>query len=174
MDINTLANYADILSVPLAIIGIILVVRQLKLSLEESEREHTRRQKEMTLNAYNAIRGELRRSIRNIRNRLGIEDMFDRFTKEHLDKILTDKELRHEVIKMLGMINKFAVGVKHDVFNIELVNDLAGRLFIETYYQFEPYIKHVRQKSPTFYIEYERMVKRLESLQNGDSGQVIF
>jgi len=82
--------------------------------------------------------------------------------------------LRHEVIKMLGMINKFAVGVKHDVFNIYLVNDLAGRLFIETFYQFEPYIKHVRQKSPTFYTEYERMVKRLESLQNGDSGQVIF
>ncbi len=174
MTLDELGNYADIASIPLAILGVILIVRQLNMSLAESERDHLRRQKEMTLNAYNSIRSDLRRSIRNIRHTLNLEDMFDQFKREHLNSILEDKQLRHEVVKMLGLINKFAVGVKHDVFNIELVNDLAGRLFVETYSQFEPYIKYIRKDSPYFYIEYERMVKRLKQMQNGDSGQVIF
>ena len=174
LTLDEVANYADILAVPLAIIGVILIIRQLNLSLAESEREHLRRQKEMTLEAYGAIRGDLRKAVKNIRNALELEDMFDKFEQKHLEMILNDKRLRGEVIKMLALINKFAVGVKHDVFNLELVNDLAGRLFIETYNQFEPYIKHVRKDSPKFYVEYERMVKRLKQLQNEDSGQVIF
>ncbi len=174
MDLNTLANYADILAIPLAIIGLVLIIRQLNLALAESEREHLRRQKEMTLKAYGAIRGDLRKYVKNIRNMLELEDMFAPVTQEHLNQILSDKRLRHEVIKMLGIVNKFAVGIKHDVFNIELVNDLAGRLFIETYNQFEPYIKYVRKDSPNFYIEYERLVERLKQMQDEDNGQVIF
>jgi len=62
---------------------------------------------------------------------------------------------------MLGYLNKFAVGIKYDVFNINLVNDLAGLLFIETYRQFNPYINWVRKDASHFYVEYEELVKKL-------------
>jgi len=165
ISLDTLGNYADILSVPIGIIGVVLIVRQLRLSLQESEREHQRRQNEMTLNAYNAVRGDLRETIRRIRQKLEIVDMFDQFTEQHLEEIINDKVLRDDVAKMLGFLNKFAVGVKYDVFNVHLLNDLSGTLFTQTYRQFKPYIDWVRKDSKVFYIEYERLVEKLTEMR---------
>ena len=165
ISLDTWGNYADILAVPIGIVGVLLIVRQLKLALQESEREHQRRQNEMTLNAYNAVRGDLRESVRRIRKKLELEDMFDTFTKEHLEQVINDKSIRYDVARMLGYLNKFAVGIKYDVFNIELINDLSGTLFTQTYRQFKPYIDWVRKDSKVFYSEYERLVEKLENIK---------
>jgi len=168
MSLDILSNYADIFAIPLALIGIILVVRQLKLALIVSERDHQRSQNEMTLNAYNSVRGDLRDTIRSVRLQLNLEDMFAPFTDENLEQIKKNKALRYEVAKMLGFLNKFAVGIKHDVFNIDMINDLAGKLFIHTYKQFKPYIYWVREDYQDFYIEYEKLVKELTIMRYGD------
>jgi hypothetical protein len=165
MSLDIMGNWADILAIPIGLIGLFLVLNQLKLGQQESEREHRRRQNEMTLNAYNTVRGDLRETIRRVRKKLELEDMFDEFKGEHLEKIMSDKELRDDVAKMLGFLNKFAVGIKYDVFNIYLVNDLAGKLFIKTYKQFRPYINRVRQDSNTFYVDYENLVNKLMKMQ---------
>jgi len=165
MTLDTWGNYADIMAIPIGLIGILLIVRQLKLALLESEREHQRRQNEMTLNAYNSVRGDLRIALRKVRQQLELEDMFDSMSEENLQEIINNKKLRDEVAKVLGYINKFAVGIKYDVFNQSMVNDLAGRLFIETYRQFTPYIKWVRKVSNhPFYSEYEKLVKELKEI----------
>jgi len=169
MSLDSLGNIADILALPVGILGVVLIVRQLQLALEESEKEHQRRQNEMTLNAYNAVRGDLRKTIRRIRQKLGLNDMFDQFTPEHLEKIINDKALRDDVARMLGFLNKFAVGVKYDVFSIHLINDLSGTLFTQTYRQFKPYIDWVRKDSDVFYIEYERLVERLTQMRRNKS-----
>ncbi len=165
LSLDTWGNIADILAIPIGLIGLILIVRQLQLALHESEKEHQRRQNEMTLNAYNTVRGDLRDSIGRVRKELELEDMFDIFTKEHLELIINNKSLRQDVARMLGYLNKFAVGIKYDVFNIHLVNDLAGPLFIETYRQFKPYINWVRKDSSHFYREYEDLVEELKELR---------
>ncbi len=167
MDIDVLANYADILAIPLAIIGLYYIVRQLKLALLESERDHQRRQDEMTLNAYNTVRGDLRDTIRRIRIKLGLKDMFADLSKENLEQIMSDDMLRDDVAKMLGFVNKFAVGINYDVFNIYLVNDLAGKLFIQTFKQFSPYIQRVREDYDGFYRDYEGLVYKLEKIRYG-------
>jgi hypothetical protein len=167
MDIDAFANYADIIAIPLALIGVLLIVDQLKMAREESERDHQRRQNEMTLNAYNTVRGDLRDTIRRVRTKLHLADMFDEFTDENLRQIMNDKVLRDDVAKMLGFLNKFAVGIKHDVFNINLVNDLAGKLFIRTFKQFRPYIEEVRKDYENFYKDFEDLVHRLEDIRYG-------
>jgi len=164
-DLDLLANLADMVAIPIGLYGLYLVLNQLKVGQQESEKEHQRRQNEMTLNAYNIVRGDLRETIRRVRKKLELEDMFDEFKEGHLDKIMSDKELRDDVAKMLGFLNKFAVGIKYDVFNVDLVNDLAGKLFIKTYKQFKPYIHLVRKDSNTFYIEYEKLVMNLMEMQ---------
>jgi len=166
MSLDTWGNIADIVAIPIAVLGLLFIVRQLQLALQESEKEHQRRQNEMTLNAYNAVRGDLRDSIRRVRNELQLEDMFDTFEEKHLELIITHQHLRHDVSRMLGYLNKFAVGIKYDVFNIHFINDLAGALFIETYRQFKPYIDWVRKDSSHFYIEYEKLVEELIQLRN--------
>jgi len=70
-----------------------------------------------------------------VRNKLGIEDMFDHVTEEQIDMIMSDKNLRKDVSQMLSMLNKFAVGVKHDIFNIDIINELSGKYFIKTHKQ---------------------------------------
>jgi hypothetical protein len=165
MNLDTFGNIADIVAIPLAMLGLVLILHQLQMAREESKREHQRRQNEMTLNAYNTVRGDLRETIRRVRIKLELEDMFDAFTEKHLQQITNDKELRDDVARMLGFLNKFAVGIKHDVFNIGLVNDLAGKLFIETYKQFKPYIVWVRKDSETFYVDYENLVLNLQELR---------
>ena len=165
ISLDTWGNIADIVAVPIGILGLIFIVRQLQLALEESEKEHQRRQNEMTLNAYNSVRGDLRDAIRRVRNELQLEDMFDTFKDGNLELIINHQHLRHDVSRMLGYINKFAVGIKYDVFNIHLVDDLAGLLFIETYRQFKPYIDWVRKDSSHFYREYEYLVEELKKLR---------
>ena len=167
MSLDYWANYADILAIPIGIVGVVLIVRQLSLARLESEKEHQRRQNEMTLNAYNTVRVDLRETIRRIRHKLELNDMFDEFREEHLIHIIEDDELRDDVARMLGFLNKFAVGVKYDVFNINLLNDLSGTLFVQTFNQFKPYINWVRQNSDFFYIDYERLVEKLKGIERG-------
>ncbi|CAA6827209.1 MAG: Unknown protein [uncultured Sulfurovum sp.] len=167
MSLDSWANYADIIAIPIAVVGVFLIVQQLSLSRHESESEHRRRQNEMTLNAYNTVRGDLRATIRRVRPKLELSDMFSPFTEDGLKRIMEDSELRDDVARMLGFLNKFAVGVKYDVFNIELLNDLSGTLFVQTFNQFKPYIDWVRKDSEIFYADYERLVDKLKILQQG-------
>jgi hypothetical protein len=60
------------------------------------------------------------------------------------------------------------VGIKYDVFNIYLLNDLSGSLFIQTYRQFKPYIDWVRKDEALFYVDYERLVERLKQIERSN------
>jgi len=165
MNLDTFANVADIVSIPIGIVGLILVLHQLYLTRLESEKEHLRMKNEMTLNAYSTVKKDLREITSRVRNRLGINDMFDHVTDEQIDMIMSDKDLRRDVAEMLSLLNKFAVGVKHDIFNIDIINELSGKYFIKTHKQFEPYIKMVRMNSDTLYSEYDILVEKLKFMQ---------
>ena len=97
MDLDTFANVADIVSIPIGIVGLMLVVHQLYLTRLESEKEHLRMKNEMTLNAYSTVRKDLRIITSKVRKRLNINDMFDHVTEEHIDIIMSDNSLRHDV-----------------------------------------------------------------------------
>ncbi len=162
MNLDTFANVADIVSIPIGIIGLILVLHQLYLTRLESEKEHLRMKNEMTLNAYSTVRKDLRKITSKVRKKLDINDMFDHVTDDQIDMIMKDKSLRDDVAEMLSLLNKFAVGVKHDIFNIDIINELSGKYFIKTHKQFAPYLKIVRENSNTLYSEYDILVDKLK------------
>ncbi len=164
MDLDTLANISDVVSIPIAIIGLILVLHQLYLTRIESEKEHLRTKNEMTLNAYTSIRKDLRIITSRIRKELDIDDGFKKLTQDHIYIIRQNKSLRHDISEMLSMLNKFAVGVRHDIFNIEILNELSGEYFIKTHKQFSPYIKLLRVDSYDIYSEYDILVNRLTQI----------
>jgi|GEM_PF-3536527 len=169
MGLDTFANIADIVSIPIGIVGIILVLHQLYLTRVESEKEHLRTKNEMTLNAYSTIRKDLSAVTAKVRKKLGIEDMFDHVTEEQIDMIMSDKSLRKDVSEMLNMLNKFAVGVKHDIFNIDIINELSGKYFIKTHKQFEPYLQRIRKNSDTLYLEYDNLVEKLKEMREQEA-----
>ncbi len=164
MDLDTLANISDVVSIPIGIVGLLLVLHQLYLTRIESEKEHLRTKNEMTLNAYTTIRKDLRIITSRIRKELDIDDGFKKLNQEHISIIMKNKSLRHDISEMLSMLNKFAVGVRHDIFNIEILNELSGEYFIKTHEQFFPYIKLLRVESYDLYSEYDILVNRLTQM----------
>lgn len=166
MDLDMFANVADVVSIPISIVGVVLVLHQLYLTRLESEREHLRTKNEMTLNAYSTVRKDLRVITTRVRKELEINDMFDHVTEAQIDRIMSDKNLRHDVSEMLSLLNKFAVGVKHDIFNIDILNELSGKYFIKTHKQFKPYINRVRQNSKSLYSEYDHLVEKLKRMED--------
>ena len=56
MDLDLWANWSDIIGIPIAVVGLLLVLHQLYLTRVESEKEHLRMKNEMTLTAYSTIR----------------------------------------------------------------------------------------------------------------------
>jgi len=164
MNLDEFANIADILAIPLTLVGLTLVLQQLYLARRESEREHKHTRNEMTLNAYSSVRKDLGALTSKVWKKMNINDMFDNVTEEQIEIIMNDKSLRHNVEEILNMLNKFAVGVKYDVFNIDMINDLSGKFLIKTHKQFKPYIRHLRKNSNTFYAEYDQLVIQLKRM----------
>jgi hypothetical protein len=79
---------------------------------------------------------------------------------------MNDKNLRQDVSEMLSLLNKFAVGVKHDIFSIDIINELSGKYFIKTHKQFKPYIKRARENVDTLYSEYDVLVENLKKMRD--------
>ena len=92
--------------------------------------------------------------------------MFEDLNESQIQKIIMDEGLRTDVRKMLGIFERFAVGVHHDVFNVNIICDLSGTVFIQTFKQFKPYIDMARKDSKTFYINYENLVNELKAIKN--------
>ena len=164
-DLNTYGNIADIVAVPIAIIGVGFVASQLYLSRIQDKTENLKRQKEVTLDAYNRVRDDLSERLGSIRKKLGLNSMYVIVDNTIVEKILDSEKLRMEMTVILSIFERFSVGVHHEIYNRNLINDLSGMVFIQTYKQFEPYIHEVRKKSKTFYEEYEKLVRELEYIR---------
>jgi hypothetical protein len=82
--------------------------------------------------------------------------------KNQIQQISLNSEIKNDVIKLLSFMERFAIGVQHNIFDIKFISDLSGRVFIETFKQFKPYIDDSRKESKTYYIGYEKLVKELE------------
>jgi len=163
--LDTYANLADIVAVPIALIGVGFVAIQLYLSRIEDKSENLKRQKEVTLDAYNRVRDDLSVRLGNIRKELGLNNMYEILNDSHIKKIHDSEKLRIEINIILSIFERFAVGVHHKVYNLNLINDLSGTVFIQTYKQFQLYINDARKDSRTFYEGYEKLVNKLEHLK---------
>jgi len=171
MTLSTIADISQIVSVPIAVISIYisayLVIKQLINSRNNSIKEFNIRRKEITLNAYNSIRDILRDISNKIKADLGINDIFGIINQEQIQKIIHNTELENKIRKMLGIYERFAVGVKHNIYCLDMIYDISGTVFISTFNQFKPYIDYVRKKENRPYIkEFEVLVAKLESKRN--------
>ena len=165
-NLDAFGNIADIIAVPIAIIGVGFLARQMYLSRIEDKSEHLKRQKEATLNAYNLVRDDLSERTGKIRKKLNLKDMYTKFTHNEVKKIHEDEKLRIEMPIVLGIFERFSIGVQHGVYNRDLISDLSGNVFINTYRQFEPYIQDVRREfGYNVYNGFEQLTKELEYIR---------
>ena len=138
---------------------------QLYLSRIEDKSEHLKRQKEVTLDAYNRVRDDLAQRLGIMRKKLDLGNRYIVVDDAHIKKILENEKLRTEVGIILSIFERFAMGVHHGVYNRNLINDLSGTVFIQTYKQVEPYIHELRKDSKAFYEGFEKLVRELEYIR---------
>ena len=132
----------------------------------------------------NSIRIQ-KQSAKENKQRVTIE-AFNRLQDLVLDKMVSfnnfdacilvdDKDYESEVREaydgcrtLIAKCEHFAVGVNNDVYDFDLVNSLGGMHLVYLYYKVLPIIENARQYAKDSYVEFEKLVKRLESHNNGE------
>ncbi len=153
-----------IIALLISIVGIYLVVHQLKMTREANEADHKRRKKEATFNAYNAIREDLRELDRSVRDELKLS-ADDVLTLEQLKIIKDDTELSNKVRTVLSYIQRLAVGIRNDIYDLRVIYELSGTPLIKAFDRYFPRVQSVRKNSETYYQEAEELIGQLRVLR---------
>jgi hypothetical protein len=160
-----ISDAMDILTVIISIVGVSVIIWQLKLINEINAADHLRRKKEATLNAWNAIRVELMQKDSSIRKKLSLA-RDEPLSDEHIEQIVSQESLTLKVRILLSFVQRFGVGSQHDVYDIELLWNLAGTPLVRLFDSYLPYVESVRETFPTFVIEAEEFVEDLRRISD--------
>lgn len=158
------SDITSIASVLIAIVGIVLVIRQITLARISIDADHLRRKKESTFNGYNLLREDFRRKNNEILSDLNLS-LTDKLTSEDFLKIKESHDLTEKLNILLSYIQRIAVGVDNDIYDINLLLDLSGTPFINAFDRYYPYVLESRQRSITFYQEAEYFINELRKLR---------
>lgn len=165
MNLDTYGNIADIVAIPIAVLGVYYVVHQLTLSRRENIKEHIRRKKELTMNHYVAKRNIFTQKNALIVNALKLEK-FDNITKEQVIEIQKNSELLSSIKYIMSFLSNLAVGVKNDIYDLDLLIDLSGTAFNRIFERYYLYIIDVRENfSDTIYQDIDWMINEIKEKQ---------
>ena len=139
--------------------AIIVSVVALVLSLFQFFVERKRVSNQATIDSF----AELQSSVFNMTdfNELDVDKILLEYKKEEPTKeVLRDWE---NLSEYMARIEQFAVGVNTGVFNIKIVDRMAGSHIIKQYNRLYPVICYKREKGKTNkrYEEFEKMAKKL-------------
>lgn len=159
-----ITDITGMLSLLIAIVGIFLIMRQIVMSRISVEADHLRRKKESTFNGYNEIREDFRRLNKEILHELNLQ--YDSSLEQHhFDTIRENQDLTEKLRTLLSYIERMAVGVKNDIYDLNILLDLSGTPFICAFERYYTYIRESRQRSITFYQEAENFINILRNLR---------
>jgi len=132
---------------------------QLKALIRSFKADHERRKKQATIEFVNKIR----ESYRTINN-----ELIKKFGKgpigtKELDALYNDYELWHKLKNMLSLFEHLAVGINTGVFDLDILDRMAGGYFINIYNRYAYYISERRKalNNNTIYSEFEGLVNKL-------------
>ncbi len=141
------------------VFAIIISVIALALSIFQFFAERQRGRDEATINAF----AELQREVLNKEAYVNasVSDILEKHKKIESDEIDEDWE---QISEYLARIEQFAVGVNTKVYNLSVLDRMAGSHIVKEYNRFSPIIDYKRKKGNTNkrYIEFETMAKRLK------------
>lgn len=156
------------LTVTIMGVGVIIALIQIQIGIRTLKADHERRKKQSTIEYLN----NLRTSYRNWNNELIKKFGADPVGTETANKIIEDVESWTILKDMLGLFEHLAVGINTSVFDIDILNKMAGQYLIDVYDRWKVYINERRKdpKRQNVYRDYEILVNRLHSIRKKDDG----
>jgi hypothetical protein len=150
-------DYFSLAESVFVIIGVFLIIKQIKQQTKISRADHDRLKKQSTIEFYNALSTESYQFLDNIKGKT-----LDYASVNH------DEKLRKNVIRYLSRLERLAIGVASDVYDFQVLCLMSGRYLTKKYNQFEKYIKEAREhkNAPTLYKEFELLVVKIEKYRD--------
>ena len=146
-------SYLNIAEKIAVIVGVCFLAVQIRQQTKISHADHDRIKKQSTIEFYNLISSE-------------IHEFLYKTDEEQLNfaSVKANKTLESDVVKYLSRLERLAVGVNSNIYDLEILSHIVGNLFTNTYNRLERYIKEVREKNntPRRYCEFEHLVKVIE------------
>ena len=153
------------------IIAFLVVVWQLRLLAHQNRQgqqantqDHDRRRKQATLEFFAAIHDkqiEFRKTMPNVWASVEIAALIE-------NALNGDIAAEKNIIGYLNMYEHLAAGARTDIFDLDVINQLAGGWLILLERNYRPYIMHLRKIRGEFdvYGELEWQAKTLSKLRN--------
>lgn len=131
------------------IVALLVSILALLFSIVQFARDSSRKKKESTLNAYNALQ----------------YDTFEKLNKYvDMSTIEYQSDAWEKITICLAQIENFSVGINTGIYSLKILNRLGGAFFIRQFEKLMPVIKLKREKnvSPgSHYDEFEKTVEML-------------
>jgi hypothetical protein len=115
--------------------------------------DHDRRSKQSTIEYMSSIREK----YRGLSNKL-----IDKFGENPINLDQLDDITKNDVKELLSTLEHLSVGVNTGVYDFDILNRMTGGYLIKRYHQLLPYITKAQKNSPTFFIEFETLCKRID------------
>ena len=156
MDISFLTVFASLITAFAALGALINSIRIQKQTAKENKQR-------LTIEAFNRLQDQVLDKMVSFNNCdaciLLDDKYYDPKVKDAYDGCRT----------MIAKCEHFAVGVNNNVYDIDLVNSLGGMHLVYLYDNFLPIIENARLYDETSYIEFEKMVNKLERIRERKS-----
>jgi hypothetical protein len=154
---------SEIIKISILLITAIIALFQLNVMVRSFKADHERRKKQATIEYINMIRPEYRKINNLLLEKFGN----DPIGESEIKKIIEDHELWSKLKDILGMFEHLATGINTGVFDIQILNRMAGSYIIIVYDRFFVYIRERRKATGNNFLfdEYEFLINRLKSIR---------
>jgi len=156
------------------IVGVILVVIQINLQVYRTRKDRDRKKRQTTFEFYFSY-------LKDEDAFLGVISNILKPSKKCkvTFKVVTSKKAPPEwektIEQYLTRLELLALGVASDTYDFETLRLMCGDFLIEMYDSLEDYIIGIREKekSDTFYAEFEFLVKRLKQYREKNPKEIL-
>lgn len=135
----------------------------------ELEADHDRRQKQATIEYTSNVRVAWVTARRKLREALGE----GKLTHDKVQQIMKQPEIDQQVRDLLGALEELAVGTNIEVFDREVIGMMCSSFLIDMYDDFEAYITASQREQPTYYVEFENLVRYLKDKRKPAPGPKV-
>ncbi len=161
MTLETLVAIATLVGVLGTLASVIVAAYQLRSGLRY------RRQKD-TLDFYEQIQADIRNAQRVLSNRYREECLSD----EQVREIFADEEIKFKFHALLNVHERLALGVNSGIYDLAMLNRLAGGLFLRAWEKYRPYIDFYcdQMKRTTPWSEFRILAASLRAFRENSTG----
>ncbi len=144
------------------IAGVILVVPQLVIAVYSIVRNNRREKIKSTLDYYEQINQQLKVEKKVIKEKYGEE-----INRELAIKIHDEKQDVSSINRILNLYERIALGINLGIYDIHALNRASGKLLVNNYMRFKPYIEYRRElmRSPNAWLEFENLYRKLNEIR---------